>query len=131
MQQENVVLGTLAKQGMLSICCLRLYGVYIYNKSIEYSTAVCVAIDLPVGGAVAEWVRALDWRLGGPGFASCSGNFTFKLWQFRLPRFARDTNSCRSLLSMSGEVKDHSSLNWKCITCHDSTTPYFLGEGQL
>ena len=39
--------------------------------------------------AVAEWVRALDWRPGeGPGFESCCGNFPSELWQFRLPRFA-------------------------------------------
>ena len=55
------------------------------------------------GGAVAEWVRALDWRLGDPGFESCCGNFTSELWQFRLPRFAsvfrRRHLSCRFLLS--------------------------------
>ena len=26
--------------------------------------------DLPSGGAVAEWVRVLDWRPDGPGFES-------------------------------------------------------------
>ena len=28
------------------------------------------------GGAVAKWVTALDWRLGGPG----CGNFASELW---------------------------------------------------
>ena len=42
-----------------------------------------------VGGAVAEWVRALDWRPDGPGFEShCGKLFASELWQFRLPRFA-------------------------------------------
>ena len=41
------------------------------------------------GGAVAEWVRALDWRPDGPGFEShCGKLFASELWQFRLPRFA-------------------------------------------
>ena len=41
------------------------------------------------GGAVAEWVRTLDWRPDGPGFEShCGKLFASELWQFRLPRFA-------------------------------------------
>ena len=40
-------------------------------------------------GAVAEWVRALDWRPDGPGFEShCGKLFASELWQFRLPCFA-------------------------------------------
>ena len=38
--------------------------------------------------AVAEFVRALDWRPGGPGFEALCGNFASELWQFHLPRFA-------------------------------------------
>ena len=42
------------------------------------------------GGAVTQWVTALEWRPGGPGFESRGGNLTSEseLWQFRLPRFA-------------------------------------------
>ena len=40
-------------------------------------------------GAVAEWVRAFDWRPDCPGFEShCGKLFASELWQFRLPRFA-------------------------------------------
>ena len=56
---------------------------------------------------MTEWVRALDWRPGGPGFESCVGNFASELWQFRLKypalpvtvSFGGDTKSRRSLLS--------------------------------
>ena len=39
---------------------------------------------------MAEWVRALDWRPGGPGFEARCGHFVsdLELWQFRLPHFA-------------------------------------------
>ena len=40
------------------------------------------------GGVVAEWVRALDWRPGGPGFESRCANFASELWQCCLPLFA-------------------------------------------
>ena len=50
----------------------------------QYKERFMVAV-----GAVAEWVRVLDWRQGGPGFESCWGNFALELWQFRLPRFRR------------------------------------------
>ena len=30
--------------------------------------------------SVEEWVGALDWRPGGPGFESCCGNFASELW---------------------------------------------------
>ena len=74
-------------------------------------------------GAVAEWVRALDWRPDGPGFEShCGKLFASELWQFRLPRFAGpvsfggDTNFRRVgpfyLVSMPGEVKDPTSPHW-------------------
>ena len=32
---------------------------------------------------MAELVRALDWRPGGPGFESCCGNFVLERCQFR------------------------------------------------
>ena len=42
-----------------------------------------------MGGAVAEWVRALDLRPDGRGFESHFGKlFASELWQFRLPPFA-------------------------------------------
>ena len=52
---------------------------------------------------MAEWVRACDWRPGGPGFESGCGYFASELWQFRLPPlpvyFRLETESRRSLLS--------------------------------
>ena len=44
-----------------------------------------LVIMVQVGGAMTVWVRALDWRPGGPGFESRCGNFASELWQFRLP----------------------------------------------
>ena len=72
-------------------------------------------------GAVAEWVGALDWRSGGPGFKSRCGNlFASELWQFRLPplpvSFGGDTKSPFYLVYMPGEVKDPTIVHWKCVT---------------
>ena len=72
------------------------------------------------GGAVAEWVRALDWPPDGPGFEShCGKLFTSELWQFRLPRFtmclSEETLKAVGpfyLVSMPGEVKDPTSPHW-------------------
>ena len=36
-------------------------------------------VSHPHGDAVAEWVRALDWRPGGPGFESHCGDFDLEL----------------------------------------------------
>ena len=48
----------------------------------------CGMATEPKGGAVAEWVRALDWRPDGPGFEShCGKLFASELWQFRLVMF--------------------------------------------
>ena len=65
---------------------------------------------------MAEWVRALDWRPGGPGFEYRCGNFGSELWQFSLPRlpvsFGGDTKSRRSLLSgvyARGSKRSHQS----------------------
>ena len=77
-------------------------------------------IDTEEGGAVAEWVRALDWRPDGQWFESHIGKlFASELWQFRLPMLCQ----CLSeetlkavghfyLMSMPGEVKDPTSLHW-------------------
>ena len=58
------------------------------------------------GGAVAEWVRALDWRPDGPGFESHCGKLFASLRNFgnsvypALPvSFGGDTKNRRSLLS--------------------------------
>ena len=74
---------------------------------------------------MAEWVRALDWQPGGPGFESCCDNFASELWQFRLPRLASQCLLEETLkavgpfylVSMPGEVKDPTSPHWKCVTC--------------
>ena len=55
-------------------------------------------------GAVAEWVRALDWRPGSPGFESRCGNLLASdLGNTVSPAlpvsFGEDTESGRSLLS--------------------------------
>ena len=52
---------------------------------------------------VSEWVRALDWRPGGPGFESRCVNFASDFGNFvysALPvSFVRDTKSCQPPLS--------------------------------
>ena len=61
----------------------------ILTPSIYHLLCVCVPQPLGFGFiscVVDEWVSALDWRPGGPGFESCCGNFGSELWQFRLPR---------------------------------------------
>ena len=78
---------------------------------------------------MAEWVRRLDWRPGGPGFESRCDNFASELWQFRLPRFASvfrrgDTKSRRSLLSgvyARGSKRPHQSA---LEMCNLSWTPH-------
>ena len=80
-----------------------------------------------VGGEVAEWVRALDWRPGGPGFESLCGNFGSELWKFRLPRFTSVFRR-RHLLNLSGvyargsKTSHQSSLEM----CNLSWTPPLL-----
>ena len=74
---------------------------------------------------MAEWVRAFDWRPGGPGFESRCGN----LFRFGISAIPF-TPLCQCLseetlkavgpfylVSMPGEVKDPTSLHWKCVTC--------------
>ena len=57
-----------------------MFNVWIYF--FIWGRSGCIA------GAVAEWVRASDWRPGGHGFESCCHYFASELWQFRLPPFA-------------------------------------------
>ena len=82
-------------------------------------------VYLTKGGAVAEWVRALDWRPDGPGFEShCAKLFASELWQFGIPAIPF-TPLCQCLseetlkavgpfylVSMPGEVKDLTSPHW-------------------
>ena len=69
---------------------------------------------------MAEWVRALDWRLDGPGFESHCGK-TFRFGTLAIPF----TPLCQCLseetlkavgpfylVSMPGEVKDPTSPHW-------------------
>ena len=67
---------------------------------------------------MAELVRALAWRPGGPGFKSCCGNFSSELLAIpsvdpALPvSFGGDTKSRRSLLSgvyARGSKRSHQS----------------------
>ena len=68
----------------------------IVTSSTGMQRCVYIRNVLAKGGRVAEWVRALDWRPGGPGFESCWWHFaSTELWQFHLPRFA-------SVFRMSG-----------------------------
>ena len=61
---------------------------------------------------MAEWVRALDWRPGGPGFESCCSNFALgtlaipftPLYQCLLEETLKPVGPFY-LVSMPGEVK--------------------------
>ena len=87
---------------------------------------VSVGHALNNGGTVAEWVRSLDWRPGGPGFESCWRYFASELWQFHLSQrptlpasFVGDTKSRRSLLSgVYARGSKISHTGGKCVTCH-------------
>ena len=83
------------------------------------------------GGALAEWVRALTWtgdRVVLAVSESRCGNFASDLWEFHIPCFANCLSESKKavgpfyLVSMPGEVKDPTSLHWKCVTFVDSTT---------
>ena len=65
--------------------------------------------------AVAGWVRALDWRTGGPGFGTLAIPFT-PLCQCLSEETLKAVDPFY-LVSMPGEVKDSTSLHWKCVTC--------------
>ena len=92
------------------------------NRTGDYSAvSTClVFLERPHVCAVAEWVRALDWRPGGPAFESRCGNFTSELLAIPFTRFAsvfRRRHGPFYLVFMPGEVKDVTSLHWKCVTC--------------
>ena len=64
--------------------------------------------------------RALDWRPGGPGFKSCCDNL-IRFGTLAIPFIplcqclSEETLKAAGpfyLVSMPGEVKDPSSLNW-------------------
>ena len=82
------------------------------------------------GGVVAEWVGALDWRPGGPGFESRSDNFASELWQFCLPRFASVFQSILGLLTEWGDRIFQSIIvrgkneNLQVLTCADCRSEY-------
>ena len=77
----------------------------------------CPFVQAPSSvGAVAEWVRAFDWRLDGRGFESHCGK-TFRFETLAIPftllcqLFGGDTKAVGPfyLVSMPGEVKDPTS----------------------
>ena len=97
-----------------SLCMCQL----LYPPTITLSPfGVALSSWWGTSDAVAEWLRALDWRPGGPGFESCCGNFVSELWQFRLPRFAsvfrRRHYSRRSLLF--GVYARGSKISHQCV----------------
>ena len=83
---------------------------------------------------MVEWVRALDWRLGSPGFESRCGNFASELWQFRktyptMPvSFGGDTKSGRSLLSGVYARVSKRSHQSALEICNLSWTPHSILE---
>ena len=84
-------------------------------------------VDLGEKGAVAEWVRALAWtgdRTVPAGFESHCGKLrfgtlaiAFTLLCQRLLEKTLKVVGPFYLVSMPGEVKDPTSLHWKCVTC--------------
>ena len=79
---------------------------------------------------MAEWVRTLDWRPGGPGFESRCGNFALDFdtsVHLALPlSFGGDAKSRRSLLSgVYGSKRSHPFALEKCDL---SWTPSLLVE---
>ena len=75
------------------------------------SSIICISF------AVAEWVRALDWRPDGPGFESHCGNFSLRnfgnsVYPALPVSFGGDPKSRRSLLSgvyARGSKRPHQS----------------------
>ena len=81
---------------------------------------------------MAEWVRALAWtgdRTVPAAFESHCGKRRFRTLAIPFTPLCQ----CLSeetlkavgpfyLVSMTGEVKDPTSLHWKCVTVVDSTT---------
>ena len=89
------------------------------------NTEIKMALDNPwpcsPGGAVAEWVRPLDWRLGGTSFESCCGNVASANPFTPLCQcISEETLTAVGpfyVVSMPEEVKYPTSLHWKCVTC--------------
>ena len=72
---------------------------------------------------MAEWVRALNWRPGGPGFESRCGNSGYPA----LPvSFGGDSKSCRSLLSGIYARRSKRSYQSAVEMCNLLWTPPFL-----
>ena len=69
------------------------------------------------GGLMAEWVRAFDWRPGGSGFESRFGTLANLFTPLCLSEETLKAVGPFYLVSMPGEVKDPTSLHWKCATC--------------
>ena len=81
---------------------------------------------------MAEWVRALDWRPGGPGFESRCGNFALEFGNSVYPTFpvsfGGDTNSRRSLLSgvyARGSKRSHQSALFEYFTVSEGYVTQF------
>ena len=80
---------------------------------------------------MAEWVRALDWRPGGPGFESHSGQLRFGTLAIPFTPLCQ----CLSeetlkavgpfyLVSIPGEVKDPTMQSaLECVTCRGLHNP--------
>ena len=107
-EQTNILLDQLQKHFFSHITCTGGGGYTI--------------IEMGGGGAVAEWVRALDWRPDGPGFEShCGKLFASELWQFRLPRFASVFRRRVILKTAHNCIQLHTTAH-SCIQLH--TTAY-------
>ncbi len=76
----------------------RIMPICISTYSLQFSR-LCRVLPV-VGGAVAEWVRVLDWRPDGPGSENFSlRNFGNSVYPALPVSFGGDTKSRRSLLS--------------------------------
>ena len=79
---------------------------------------------------MSEWVRALDWRPGGPWLESRCGNlirFGTLVIPFTPLGQCLSEETLKAVgpfywVSIPGEVKDPTSLHWKCVTAVVSTT---------
>ena len=87
----------------VGVAVLFLPQLSLLPKVVKSLKSFHVHFICPCGGAAAEWVRALDWRPGGPGFEHGCGNFASELGNSVYPAlpvsFGGDTKSRRSLLS--------------------------------
>ena len=60
---------------------------------------------------MAEWVRALDWRPGCPGFESRCGNFASQVRQCISEETLKAVGPFYLVVSMTGEIK-YCNLLW-------------------